>query len=774
MKDGLGVRSLRDDHARLEAFLAAVPGEYCGWGEDGALAYSEGFCKILGLEQIGAIEDIQNALDAGDAAALETLFTRLRQTGDDFRITVRNSARTAWFSLSGTCGRDRTGQACFHILWLEDITQNQLDSKKQAQLLQEAQDARALIERQFDLLPIPLWMRDGDGKIIWCNNAYAALAGVSPASVLAEQKELQAKPAKRGGDNVRMAGMALARAALDSGAAAQTYAHIIQSGKRHFYLITETPLSARHGAQGAGDAATLGMASDVTREEELEAEQQRHALANRELLEQLGTAIAIFDAEQKLAFYNSAFSQLWDLEDVYLNSRPRLGDMMEKLRAARLLPEQADFKRFKQSWLDMFTRLIGAHEDMLYLPNDSALRMLVVPHPMGGLMMNFEDVTSRLALESSYNTLIAVQKETLDNLSEGVAVFGGDGRLRLWNPAFAQLWGLHPEDLAAEPHISRLIEKLQSRFGAEDWEQTKTSLLEQALDRNVRSGQMETGTGTLIAYSTVPLPDGGVLVTHINVTDTARVEKALREKNAALEAAERLKLDFLANVSYQLRTPLSSMLGFAEILDKEFFGPLNPRQKEYTAGMQDAGARLLNLINDILDLSTLEAGFMSLDIDKVDVRDILEGLHALTSEWARTERIEVELDCPADIGVIEADERRLKQVLLNLIRNAITHTDPGGRIILQARRTDQGRVVVIVRDNGKGIAPADQERIFQPFERVQAGEHQSGQPVRERGAGLGLTLVRDIVELHGGQITLDSTEGVGTDVIISLPPIQSA
>ncbi|MBC7179257.1 MAG: PAS-domain containing protein, partial [Roseovarius sp.] len=396
----------------------------------------------------------------------------------------------------------------------------------------------------------------------------------------------------------------------------------------------------------AAAGLTLGIARDVTREEELETEQKRYTAAHNELLEQLGTAIGIFDATQRLEFYNSAFSQLWHLEDAYLNTKPRLGDLMEKLREGRRLPEQADFKRYKQVWLNMFTSLISPHDEMLYLPDGSALRMLVVPHPMGGLMMTFEDVTSRLELESSYNTLIAVQKETLDNLAEGVSVYGGDGRLKLWNPSHARLWGLNPEELEGEPHIYRLIEKMKGRFAEDDRAKARETLMTQSLDRNIHEGQMACADGTLIAYSTVPLPDGGVLVTHVDITDKMRVENALREKNAALQDAERVKIDFLANVSYQLRTPLNAIMGFAEILDNEYFGALNARQKEYTRGMQEAGERLLSLINNILDLSTIEAGYMEFQRDKVAIHDILHDIYDLTTEWARRERLTVRLECP--------------------------------------------------------------------------------------------------------------------------------
>ncbi|MFN3826474.1 MAG: PAS-domain containing protein [Micavibrio sp.] len=742
------------EKAQLEAFLSAAPAEYCGFSSAGHTAYSPGFASILNLREVRTIDDIQSALSASDAAALEGLFERLRQNGDVFSINARTADRSRTIRLTGRKGQSPAApDTQFDILWAEDITLITRETDINQNLRKTAEEERNRLQACLDIQPYPVWTRNNRTEITWCNRAYARALDITPATVVAEQRELGFKPAKKAAGPT--SGKALAQAALDQEAQQSLRAYLIAEGQRRLVNVMEIPLP--------GQSQTLGVALDITREEELETEQKRYAAANKELLEQLGSAIGIFDSQQKLEFYNTAFSQLWTLEEQYLNTAPKLGDLMERMRENRRLPEQADFRKFKQSWLNMFTGLIGPHEDMLYLPNGNALRMLVVPHPMGGIMMTFEDVTSRLELESSYNTLVAVQRETLDNLTEGVAVFGGDGRLRLWNPSFATLWGLHPEDMKDGPHINRLIEKMKSSFSIEQWPAAREILLRQGLERSSRDGNLMREDGSLIIWSTVPLPDGGVLITHIDATDKMRVENALREKNDALETAERLKLDFLANVSYQLRTPLSAIMGFNEILQNEYFGPLNDKQKEYTTGTHQAGTRLIQLIDDILDLSTIEAGQMSLSNDKVDISDILNHIYDLTREWAGKERIIVLMECEKTIGDMTVDSRRLKQVLLNLMRNAINFTPEGGKIVLKAVRTDNN-VHISVSDTGPGIPEEDQERIFLPFERAQ-----SGATPGTRGVGLGLSLAKTIVELQGGRITLDSAVGQGTTINLWFP-----
>jgi len=756
----MGGDKLRAEKARLEAFLAAFPGEYCGWAPDGTLAYSEGFGQLLGLDAIHNLTDIQNRLSPSDAMALEGMFTRLQDTGEIFCMNVRTADRGKSLKLCGTRGRDTEQSTMFHIIWLEDVTTASNEVRRSEEARVHAEQELARLQAAFDLLPLPVWMRDNKTDLIWCNRAYAATLETSSASVVADQRELSqsAKAVKKAAPAQRPPGRGLAQTALDTGAAQVTQTHVVLSGSRRLLQVQELPLT--------GLAMTVGMAQDLTREEELETEQRRHGAANKELLEHLGSAIAIFNAEQKIEFFNSAFAQLWQLEERWLNGGPKLGDIMEKLRETRRLPEQADFRKFKQVWLNMFTSLIAAHEDMMYLPDGRALRVLVVPHPLGGLMMTFEDVTSTLELESSYNTLIAVQKETLDNLAESVAVFGSDGRLKLWNPPFARLWGLHPEDLEGNPHITRLVDRMKHFFSDSGWGQQRETLISLGIGRTEQAGRITRTDQTLIDYGTVPLPDGGVLLAQSDVTNTVRVETALRERNAALETAERLKLDFLANVSYQLRTPLNAIIGFSEILDKQYFGTINDKQREYTEGLREAGGHLVSLIDNILDLSTIEAGYMALDRVTLDIHGMLEAMEEMVRDWAGTKKITVRLISTPDIGPVYADERRLKQVMINLIRNAIAFTPEGGTITLRAARTGDTLTISVV-DTGPGIAPEDQIRLFEPFERAPL-KVTDGKP-DNRGAGLGLSLVRNIVGLHGGTVTLESAVGRGTTVHVHLP-----
>ena len=746
-----GLMAERD---RLEAFLAAFPGEYCGFNPDGSLAYSKGFMNLLNLTKINGITDIQHALRPGDAAALETCFIRLKEDCQHFVLKAQTLGGQKILRLTGGTGTAISGTDNYDIIWVEDITatERELEQKRadENRLDHEIKKYAAVL----GAVTYPVWIHNAAGEVIWCNHAYSAILGVSPDNVMLEKKEVLFTTPKRKG-KIGKPVKILIEDALSSGQIQSEPKHVIIGGDRKMMGVTLIPLSHLD--------IVVGQAQDISREEEIETRSERNMAANRELLEQLRTAIAIFDGDQKLEFYNSSYAQLWRLEEGWLNSHPKLGDILERLRDTRRLPEQVDFKRYKQTWLDLFTTQIGPKEDMLYLPDGSVLRSLVVPHPLGGLLMTFEDVTSGLELESSYNTLMAVQKETLDGLTEGVAVYGSNGRLQLWNPAYATMWALNPEDLEGGLHVSQILDKSKKFFPDDGWDKLRDQMTRELFARTDKKGEIRRTDNRILHYVSVALPDGGTMVTFHDVTDTVRVEEALREKTNALEAAERLKLDFLANVSYQLRTPLNAIIGFNEILDKEYFGELNTRQKEYTKGLGEASEQLMNLINDILDLSTIEAGYMTITKSPVDVSAMLTALYDLTQEWARGQKIEVNLLISKDVGVVDLDERRIKQGLLNLIRNAIAYTPAGGRITLSADRISD-KLALSVIDTGFGIDINDQTRIFKPFEKTNT-QREDGRG----GAGLGLTLVQNITTLHGGTVGLKSALGEGTAITILIP-----
>ena len=748
-------KELEAEIARLEAFLSAMPGAYCGWSAKGDIAYAPEFPKLLKLDEIKDIYDIYNALTPTDAAAMEGHFTALRRKGTDFSYEAKTSDEKRIIRFSGKRGRNLALDVSYDILCGEDITDIALEKSDLTIARDVAERDDHLKKMILDTLPIPVWFCDNKGRLTWVNRYYAESIESTRERAIDKQFFIMLGSAKKGHQDTPIRTLdILAKDAASVKEAQIQENHAVLGGKRKLLRIVVIPTE-----DGGG---SVGMAKDITKQEDVETRYHQLVGNTQLLLEQMQAAIVSFDGNQVVDFYNTQFAQLWDLEDSWLDKKPKLGEIMERLREMRRLPEQADFRSFKNSWQDMFTDLFDTKEDLMHLPDNTTLRVLFVPRPTSGLIIIFEDVSSSLEMESRYNTLMAVQRETLDNLAEAVTVFGGDGRLKLYNPNYASMWGINPEDLNGEPHITKLVEKKKSKFAEEEWEESRQLLMRHALDRVDHDDYITLKDGSTIQVYTVPLPDGGVMISYDDITATVQVENALREKNSALEEAERLKLDFLANVSYQLRTPLNAIMGFAEILSNQYFGELNERQGEYTRGITEAGNRLLSLIDDILDISTIEAGYLELRPDTIDVKAMAEHIYNLTNEWARKENVRLALNCAKNIGQITADERRLKQVMLNLIRNAITYTKEDGKVEITVKRKKDGHVMIAVSDNGEGMSEEDQKKVFEPFEQGSKGK-------MNKGVGLGLSLVRDIVKLHGGEVSLESAVGKGTTVTLLIP-----
>ena len=261
--------------------------------------------------------------------------------------------------------------------------------------------------------------------------------------------------------------------------------------------------------------------------------------------------------------------------------------------------------------------------------------------------------------------------------------------------------------------------------------------------------------------ATVPLPDGATLVTFQDITDSVNVERALRERNEALEDADKIKIDFVHHVSYELRSPLTNIIGFAHFLGDDTTGPLNQKQHEYLSYITTSTNALLAIINNILDLATIDAGAMTLNLGEVDIRATMDAAAEGVQDRLEQAGISLSIRTAPDIGAFVADERRVRQALFNLLANAISFSPPNGVVTLAAQRL-QDSVVFMVTDQGPGI-PADvKDKVFDWFETHSLGS-------RHRGTGLGLSLVRSFVELHGGTVSIDSSVGRGTTVTCIFP-----
>ncbi len=738
------------DRVAADAAVAAaaldVPGEGVAlWRRDAhQIEVPPQLAALLGLAagRSATVDDIAACLAAEDGAGFAAKALQLRVDGTPFELTADAADGRHKLQISGArlavAGHGPVDRLAFR------------DVSKLLGQVREVERTRQRLAAILDSLPIPVWLRRNDLSLVYGNAAYARAVDAGREEAVARGIEFAT-----GAD--KAAGQTIARPALERNAVQSEDRHVVVAGDRRLFEITEAPLA------GIGPGLHIvGHALDKTALEESRGELARHNGAQGDVLESLSTSIVIFGPDQRLKFFNNEYVKQFGLEEDFLEGEPLLGEVLEALRERRKLPEQLDMPRYKKETARERMSLLSPREELLHLPDETTIRMVATPHPFGGVVITYEDVTDTLRVERLYNTLIQVQRETLDHLFEGIVVFGSEGRQKLSNPANSRKGGLHPADIEEEPHVSAITDRIRSYFPAGlHWPRLRQRIISRVADREPRRGRLERSDGSVLVFSSLPLPDGGCLYTYLDVTDTTRVERALRERNAALETADRLKSEFIANVSYELRTPLNAIIGFAEILNQSYFGTLNERQSEYARGILDASNRLISLINDILDIATIEAGYLHLELASVDVRHLLAAVETFAVERARNRNLQFAIDCPEGIGAVIGDERRQKQAIYNVVSNAIKFTPPGGRIVISARHEDE-MMSITVTDTGIGIDPQDQGIIFEKFARVSSQG-------RQTGAGLGLALVKKLVELHSGTVELQSTPGEGTQVTCHVP-----
>ncbi|MGD9802454.1 MAG: ATP-binding protein [Hyphomicrobiaceae bacterium] len=746
---------LRRNLASAEAILKAEPQVLIYWqhGQRVRIAVNT-LSTVPGLPddpqqllRFGQWLEPQGAHDL--KAGLDTLFAM----GRPFNLLIRTAA-------GGHVEADGRVAGSRAILRLRDIAGSRRDLARimdqHRQLARDISLSRALM----NALPMPVWLRSADGRIAWVNRAY--IKAVEAADdVEVRERQIELLEARQRDE--------LALAARD-GKSFEKRLPLNIAGERRTHEVVALP---------QGEALAIA-AIDVAAAESARGELDRQIMAYDRTLDRVATAVAIFGADRHLSFANAAYQQLWGLDPAWLATNPTDAEVLDRLREAGKLPEvvsrpepalDGSGETIASETVNYRTwrvRVLAAargesvHEEGWYLPDGRTLHLTIEPRPDGGSTQFFDDVTERIGLESRYNALIDVQRETLDHLKEGVAVFGTDGRLKLSNHAFERIWKLSAQALAQGLHIDEIARQCRAFGGdTEAWGAIINVVTAISDSRQSIEGQIARGDQCVIDFAALPLPDGGTLVSFADVTDSKRYERALLERNEALVAADRLKSQFISHVSYELRTPLTNIIGFSELLESPRTGALNEKQREYLNDVGASSRQLLSIIDDILDLANIDAGALELKVAPVKVQPIIEGALLAVRDRAARARITLDVTIAPDVDTIVGDEARVRQIFYNILSNAIGFSSPNGTVSVVSER-QQDMIAFKVRDEGVGIPKNQQRMVLERFvSRSQGSKH--------RGAGLGLPVAKSLVELHGGSLRLDSEPGRGTTVTVLLP-----
>ncbi len=673
-------------------------------------------------------------LDANSSIQLENAIDALRSEAKQFTISIKSqSGQTI-----ETQGRVSGGYAFARFILLDGARQELAKiSTDHAALYNRF----ALLENLFEKLPAPIWIRNKDGKLAYANAAYAKAVEAENSDVAVTNNRPLFDQNER--DDI-------AKSLLENGQFHSQLPVVVAGDRRTMETISV-----------ATDSGNCGIAIDRGDVEAVRAT-LKHAIASHEqTFDHLGTAIAIFDANQKLQFHNSSFQQLWQLSSSDLEHQPSNSHLFDTMRDMKTLPEQPDWKRWKEQQLNIY-HSTETRDENWHLPDGRTLRVIVNPQNQGGASWVFENVTEELALKSTYNSLVRVQGETLDHLNDAVAVFGSNGKIRLTNPAFQKLWKFDgPQDIEGF-HIREISEKIQEAIDTkETWETIILGITGVEDDRNDLNGRLELQSGASYDYHLVFLPEGQSMLTLADMTAAVNIERALKERNDALEESDSLKNRFIQHVSYELRAPLTSISGFAEILASNAPGQLNSKQAEYLDYIAQSSDVLKTLIDDILDLATIDAGAMELELGKVNIEEIIHSSLENVADQMQRFELTANINIGSDANSMVADASRLQKIISNLLSNAVNVSPDGGKIDISVMRKED-MIEFSVSDQGPGISEENQKTVFERFETIQGGN-------QKRGAGLGLSIVKSFAELHGGNIYVENAKENGARFVCMIP-----
>ncbi|MDP3803850.1 ATP-binding protein [Brevundimonas sp.] len=590
-----------------------------------------------------------------------------------------------------------------------------------------------------DSYPAPTWIADAAGRLAWANKAW-----------LAEMKVDSVDEARERGLSFDRGADAVVAEAGRLKQRQEGFRWTTGGGRRRAWRIVAEPAPG-----GAG--AVLAFALDMTEAEETRDTLRRHVEAHDETLNHLADAVAIFGPSKRLAFHNTAFQTLFNIDPAWLDERPTHAELLDRLRQRRLLPEVIDYAGWKANELDFYGASTAAPDDSWSLPDGRTLRVVRQPHPLGGVLLLFSDITDELKLRSRFNAQIQVQTATLDKLNDAVAVFGSDGRIRLHNEAFDAFWGVSGEALDAAGDFDTVAALCQSTMPDPAlWLGLKARVADPDPESRVPiAGEGRTVDGRIASWLTRPLPDGATLVAFSDVTARRGLEQALAAKAQALEESTALKREFVGSVSYELRTPLTTIVGYSELLETQ--ADLPERSRQHAGAIRIAASQLASSIDDVLDMAQIDAGEMELQLGDVRVCDLLDDAAGKVRERIEGRGATLTVKCPEALRPIRADAQRVGQALEHLLDNAARAVSEGGAVTLIAEVTTS-EVRIRVEDTGRGIPYHLQAHVFDRFVRRERG-----------GPGVGLALVKALVELHGGWAEVESEPGKGAAFILHLP-----
>jgi signal transduction histidine kinase len=741
--------------SRLARLLETAPAFPVVVKGDGRIEAADRFSRLMGLSKPAAtLTDLGGHIDGGlssqDLALLEEKVRETQRTGKDFTLPLPIAGSPRRLLVVGGIADTVIYPNGAALLWFFDSTESLRQLEVRTDESEKAKAAFTALAGLIESAPLPMWHRSPDMSLNFVNVAYVEAVGASDGLQVV-QDGIELLEAENG-----KSAAAFAREAMEKGEKIERIVSATLGEERRQLRVFDVPLGQ------SGEAGVAGLAIDIQDLTTARNEFRQLSDAQRHLLNMMSAGVVQFGSDYTLSFANLPFQRLFAFRDQWLTEKPEFARVLDRMRENGKLPEVRDFPTWRGERESWFRNPEPSEENWL-LPDGTHLRVLAQPVPDGGLLLIFEDRTEQAQLASARDILLRVRTATFDNLFEAIAVFAADGRISIWNRLFAETWGLPDDLLIKHPRLDEILPLMAKHLKKPSQISIIGELVRMTTaNREQRRSKAAFVDERIFQIATIPLPDGNALFTMLDMSDGLKIEQALRDRNAALQEADGIKARFLANMSYEFRTPLTSISGFADLLKAGVAGPLNTQATEYVEAILSSAERLSEQINTVLDYSQSEAGAMPIARENVDVKKLFADVAGAKAAFAKERGVTLQLRLDEAKGAFFLDPKRIGQAVSQILDNAIRYHKPDGAVLLFVRNSPD-LLEIIVSDNGPGLSAEDQQMLSGDGRK---SSHSADDSILQ---GLGLPLAKQLIETHHGTFNMESKPGEGLTIIMTIP-----
>lgn len=568
----------------------------------------------------------------------------------------------------------------FIFMTIEDITDTNKKRKKEELTYVQTLKEKKIISNVANNIPMALWHRNAQGRIDYCNETYATALDCSTAKIITENLELFSK------NDINLHKLSEHSLAKQQPSTAREYA--VVQGKRRFVEVGIYPI--------AETFSTVGYALDCSETEDLSSKLSFTTSAYHEIFNTISIPIAVFDEHKNLNYYNAAYTKLFDFKESFLEKNITFADILDDLRTRKKIPEHANFKEYKRKRAELFKNIIKPIEEFIDLPNEDTLRVRIAPYPLGGLIFVYENITDKLNLERGVNTLLAVQKETINHLYEALIVIEKNGKIQFLNKSMEQLFNIQNAKTLVGAPFNAWTAIFKNFFLDEkqhaNWTEYLSSLF---INRHPISERLFLLNELVINWFYSPLPDGSHMLGFLNVSEEWNNERQLKAHSLDLEKKNTLKQNYINQVTHELQKPINNIIGFSNSLAQQLFGTLNEKQLNYCQLIENNTENVKFLIDDVLCLIGLDQYSLTITPQPFILHNMLSALRSMIEPIFQEKGVDFTISNNSTQSKVIGSEKHLKQALFAIIKDLIVYTPEDASININIKNNNEGKYLTI-------------------------------------------------------------------------------